>query len=85
MGFALYASAVIIPQFAQNVLGYPALQSGLILSPGGVVVIILIPIVGQLMKVVQTRYIVMFGFSLMGVDIPGRRHTRAPQRRSGPG
>jgi len=69
MGFALYASAVIIPQFAQNVLGYPALQSGLILSPGGVVVIILIPIVGQLMKVVQTRYIVMFCFALMGTAL----------------
>ncbi len=69
MGFALYASAVIIPQFAQNVLGYPALQSGLILSPGGMVVIVLIPIVGQLMKIVQTRYIVMFGFSLMGVAL----------------
>jgi len=69
MGFALYASAVIIPQFAQNVLGYPALQSGLILSPGGIVVIILIPIVGQLMKVVQTRFIVMFGFALMGTAL----------------
>ncbi|WP_342107185.1 DHA2 family efflux MFS transporter permease subunit [Methylobacterium sp. SI9] len=65
MGFALYASAVVIPQFAQNVLGYTALKSGLILSPGGIVVIILIPIVGQLMKVVQTRFIVMFGFALM--------------------
>ncbi len=63
MGFALYASAVVIPQFAQNVLGYTALKSGLILSPGGIVVIILIPIVGQLMKVVQTRFIVMFGFA----------------------
>lgn len=65
MGFALYASAVVIPQFAQNVLGYPALQSGLILSPGGIVVIIMIPIVGQIMKIVQTRYIVMFGFAFM--------------------
>jgi len=33
------------------------------------VVIVLIPIVGQLMKVVQTRYLVMFGFSLMGVAL----------------
>ncbi len=65
MGFALYASAVVIPQFAQNVLGYTALKSGLILSPGGIVVDILIPIVGQLMKVVQTRFIVMFGFAFM--------------------
>ena len=50
-------------------LGYTALKSGLILSPGGIVVIILIPIVGQLMKVVQTRFIVMFGFAFMGAAL----------------
>ena len=66
MGAILYASAVIIPQFSQQVLGYDAYRSGLILSPGGVVVIILIPIVGQIMKRVQTRYVVMFGFAFMG-------------------
>ena len=66
MGFILYASAVLIPQFAQSVLGYTALYAGLILSPGGVAMIVLIPLVGQLMKGVQTRYIVMFGFAFMG-------------------
>ena len=66
MGAILYASSVLIPQFAQTELGYTATVSGLILSPGGVVVIVLIPIVGQLMTRIQTRYIVMFGFFLMG-------------------
>ena len=66
MGMILYSSAVLIPQFSQQQLGYTALLSGLILSPGGIVVIVMIPIVGQLMKVVQTRYIVMFGFAFMG-------------------
>ncbi len=66
MGGILYASAVIIPQFAQQVLGYTATLSGLILSPGGIVVIVLIPFVGMLMKVIQTRYIVAFGFFAMG-------------------
>ena len=69
MGFILYSSAVIIPQFAQSVLGYDAYLSGLILSPGGIVIILLIPIVGQVMKYVQIRYIVMFGFALMGVAL----------------
>ena len=46
-------------------LGYTAYIAGLVLSPGGVVVIMLIPIVGMIMKVVQTRYIVMFGFAFM--------------------
>jgi DHA2 family multidrug resistance protein len=66
MGAILYASSVLIPQFAQTELGYTATVSGLILSPGGIVVIVLIPIVGQLMTRIQTRYIVMFGFFLMG-------------------
>ena len=69
MGAILYASSVIIPQFSQQVLGYDAYKSGLILSPGGIVVIILIPIVGQIMKRVQTRYIVMLGFILMGISL----------------
>ena len=66
MGSILYASAVIIPQFTQQVLGYSATLAGLVLSPGGVAVIFLIPIVGRLMKVVQTRFIIGLGFTIMG-------------------
>ena len=66
MGGILYASAVIIPQLAQQVLGYTATLSGLILSPGGVAVIAIIPFVGMAMKVAQTRYIIAVGFMVMG-------------------
>ncbi|MCJ2010204.1 DHA2 family efflux MFS transporter permease subunit [Methylobacterium sp. J-092] len=66
VGALLYAGSVLIPQFAQQVLGYTALDSGFILSPGGVAVIVLIPLVGLMMKVVQTRYLIMFGFAFMG-------------------
>ena len=69
MGGILYSSAVIIPQLAQQVLGYTATLSGLILSPGGIAVIIIIPIVGRLMKVVQTRYIIAIGFTVMGMSL----------------
>ena len=65
-GAILYASAVIIPQFAQQNLAYTATWAGLVLSPGGVAVILLIPIVGKLMTVLQTRYIIALGFSVMG-------------------
>ncbi|MGO9132545.1 MAG: DHA2 family efflux MFS transporter permease subunit [Methylovirgula sp.] len=66
MGGILYASAVVIPQFAQQVIGYTATWAGLILSPGGVVVLFLIPVVGRIMTVVQTRYVIMTGFFLLG-------------------
>jgi DHA2 family multidrug resistance protein len=68
-GAILYASAVIIPQFAQQVLGYTATLAGLVLSPGGVAVIILIPIVGRMMKVLQTRYVIALGFAIMGAAL----------------
>lgn len=65
-GGVLYSGAVIIPQFTQSVIGYTALWAGLILSPGGIVVIMLIPIVTRLMRVIQTRLIIAGGFVIMG-------------------
>lgn len=69
MGGVLYSSAVVIPQLAQSVLGYTSTLAGYILSPGAVVVILLIPLVGRLMPVVQTRFIVMLGFVLLGAAL----------------
>jgi DHA2 family multidrug resistance protein len=62
----LYGSAVLIPQLAQQRLGYTATWAGLILSPGGLVVLMLIPVVSRLfMPHMQTRYIIGIGiFSL---------------------
>jgi MFS transporter, DHA2 family, multidrug resistance protein len=65
-GAVLYSGAVVIPLFTQSIIGYNATWSGLILSPGGIAVILLIPVVGQLMRVVQTRFIIAAGFFIMG-------------------
>jgi MFS transporter, DHA2 family, multidrug resistance protein len=65
-GAILYASAVLIPQFAQTVLLYTATWAGLVLSPGGVAVILLIPIVGRLMTLIPTRYVIAAGFTIIG-------------------
>jgi MFS transporter, DHA2 family, multidrug resistance protein len=69
MGFILYASAVIIPQFAQQVIGYNATLAGLILSPGGFVIILLIPFVSRALGKVPTRYLIMVGFTVMGCSL----------------
>jgi DHA2 family multidrug resistance protein len=62
----LYASAVIIPQLAQQHLGYTALLAGLVLSPGALGVIFLIPVVNLLMPHLQTRFMLTIGFSVLG-------------------
>jgi DHA2 family multidrug resistance protein len=69
LGFMLYSSAVVIPQFTQEVLGYSATLAGLILSPGGLVIIVLIPIVSRMLPLIQTRYLVMTGFFLLGCSL----------------
>ncbi len=74
MALILYSSAIIIPQFAQQVIGYNATLAGLILSPGGLVVICLIPLVGMALRVVQTRLIIAMGFFTMGCALVFSSH-----------
>ena len=69
MAAVLYASAVVIPQFAQQELGYTATWAGLILSPGGLVIIVLIPIVGRISQVVPLKYVIATGFFIMGCSL----------------
>jgi MFS transporter, DHA2 family, multidrug resistance protein len=61
MGFVLYASAVIIPQFAQTELSYTATWAGLALAPGALVLIALIPVVGRIMGFVPVKYVIAAG------------------------
>lgn len=62
----LYGSSVIIPQLAQQHLGYTATLSGLLLSPGALCIVFLIPIISKAMPYVQTRFILTLGFFLLG-------------------
>src|SRR6059058_2605545 len=43
LGFVLYASTVLIPQFLQQLLGYTAQLAGMALSPGGAVIMCMMP------------------------------------------
>jgi len=65
MAMILYGSSVVLPQLAQQDLGYTATWSGLVLSPGAILVVMTIPLVLKLMPVVQTRWIIAFGFTLL--------------------
>jgi DHA2 family multidrug resistance protein len=65
MSVILYGTSVLIPQFAQQTIGYTATWAGLVLAPGGVAILLLIPPVGRLMKVVQLRHVIAIGFGIM--------------------
>ena len=66
LGAILYSGSVLIPQLAQQRLGYTALLAGLVLSPGGFVILLLIPVIGRILPYVQTRYLIGFGFLTLG-------------------
>jgi DHA2 family multidrug resistance protein len=61
LGFVLYSSTVLIPQFLQGLLGYTAKLAGMALSPGGAVIMCMMPVVGFLVSKVDTRLLITFG------------------------
>jgi DHA2 family multidrug resistance protein len=58
----LFSSLVLMPQFLQTQLGYTAQLAGLVLSGGAVVLLLAMPVVGQLATKVQARYMIAFGW-----------------------
>ena len=78
-GAILYSSAVLIPQLAQQQLGYTAFLAGLVLSPGAIVIVFLIPLVTRfLLPNVQTRFIIAFGFFSLGTALVYCRQMLTP-------
>ena len=61
LGFVLYSSTVLIPQLLQQLLGYTAEMAGKALSPGGAVIMCMMPVVGLLVSRVDTRILITFG------------------------
>ena len=62
LGMVLFGTTVLIPQFLQIQMGYSAQNAGRALSAGAIVLIFMMPIVGQLVSRVDPRMLVAFGF-----------------------
>jgi DHA2 family multidrug resistance protein len=65
LGAILFGTTVLIPEYLQTVMGYTAENAGLALSPGGFMVMICMPIVGQLVSRVDARLLIAFGFLVL--------------------
>ena len=62
LGVVFFSSLVMMPLFLQTLLGYTAQTSGLAISPGGLMLLLLMPIIGQLTGKIQARYLIAFGW-----------------------
>src|SRR5271169_5143666 len=56
-GFMLYGTTVLLPEFVQLLMGYTAELAGTILSPGALLIIALMPLVGILIARVDARWV----------------------------
>lgn len=69
MGIVLYGTIAMLPLFLQTLMGYSAVASGMAVSPRGFGAIASMLIVGRLINRIRGRYLVMFGFAVLGYSI----------------
>ena len=69
LGAGLYGATVLIPQFLQTLMGYTAMQAGMVLSPGSVLIILTMPLVGRMVSRVDPRWMIAFGFASTSISL----------------
>jgi MFS transporter, DHA2 family, multidrug resistance protein len=67
LGIVLFSNVVMLPQFLQTLLGYTSELAGLALSAGGLVVVMEMPIMGQLTTKIQARRLIAFGWLALSI------------------
>ena len=68
-GALLLATTQFLPQLVQQDFGYTATWAGLVLSPGGVVTMAMMFVVGRLSGVVQPKYLIITGAAVVAASM----------------
>lgn len=68
-GAVLISTTQFLPQMLQTDFNYTALLAGLVLSPGGIATLIMMPIVGRLVGIVQPKYLLVFGSVVVALSM----------------
>ncbi|HXY75906.1 MAG TPA: DHA2 family efflux MFS transporter permease subunit [Steroidobacteraceae bacterium] len=69
LGFMVLGSTYLLPAYMQELMGYRAVDAGMALTPGGCVMLVLLPLVGRLINKVDTRLLVAIGLFIGGVSL----------------
>jgi DHA2 family multidrug resistance protein len=69
LGFVIYSSTMLLPILLQTLLGYTAMLSGLVLSPGGLVTLVMLPLVGGLLSKYEGRWLVVWGMLVVSLSL----------------
>ena len=74
LGFMLLGSTYLIPAYVQSLMGYRAVDAGMVLTPGGLATIALLPLVGRSMNKVDLRLLVAIGLTIGGCSLLWMTH-----------
>ena len=69
LGVVLYGSTVLLPQFTQELMGYTAMLSGMVITPGAILIMFLMPISGFLVTHFDVRKVLAAGFLVLGLSM----------------
>jgi DHA2 family multidrug resistance protein len=69
VGFCLYSSIMLIPLFLQTLMRYDATLAGMVLAPGGVATLIMMPFVGATIQRHDGRWVVFFGLIIGAISM----------------
>jgi DHA2 family multidrug resistance protein len=69
LGASFFSALVLLPQFLQTLMGYPAQTAGMVLSTGAIVMSIMLVCVGQLSARLQARHMIAFGWMAVAVGM----------------
>lgn len=69
LGMVLFGSTVLIPQYLQVLLGYTAERAGMVLSPAGFVMMIMMAVAGRTLGKGDPRVMVALGYVATAVGI----------------
>jgi DHA2 family multidrug resistance protein len=67
LGFALFGSSFLLPQFTENLLQYPAYKAGMVLMPRALAMLLVMPIVGRLYNLISPRILIVAGVIALAV------------------
>jgi MFS transporter, DHA2 family, multidrug resistance protein len=67
-GFGLFGTALVIPLFLQNVLGFTATETGFALLPGALATAVSMPIASRLVAKIDGRFMIAFGMLVFAVS-----------------
>jgi DHA2 family multidrug resistance protein len=74
VGFVLYATTLLLPQLAQTLMGYTAELAGLMIMPGGLALMLMMPVAGFLLSKYDARAMIAFGLLILGLAMFSMAH-----------